>query len=728
MAAAISKATLKEAGEQQTPKPTEKTTLKTTQNQNRTSINEATRRDIINIPPNSQQGHEKASKDEGWKTVSYKKHKNNSRQLQTRLNRAKEILATKATYSNPQIEAAFGRAFNVRLCLMCMGKDHKRAQCREPIRCFKCGLLGHTLRSCQTLYKSKGRKIPLHSASKTTQGKSYKQALTHNTKTTKMEAQSMIRPETEEVFFPFRQHLRQQNDYLHRAVVVVLLQGIPSQQVKNKIPHAIQQHLGWNNELLEATKIMTARTTPYIIICLNENNKDTMIIESPYNIPELNTEFGLIDWTPEWGMEDEPATHQAWLTISDLPLQAWNNEDIRKLLAKYGCPTHIQPYDLAADNFEDITLHLIGGHPMKIPRTLKYRENGMYAMVRITLHNWREIQHGPYPPDLNQDNGQPEEAHSMQVSQPSSHTPPPQSPSVDTCMGSTTATSKRAGRPRRRSTQYEWKPKRNVTVMWVPKRNVTAIWVPKKTQQHTATKPQKGGTEDQTQQIAFLTKFKFFFGVQEFQTVSYAMMTNDGIKLMRQDRRGIVMKQFKLRVQIERTTTINAMVAILTFFPMRQRAPLTWTASTKLQLASQAVQEDCQAISPASQYRPNLQISQMPTTQWSEDQSIQWSDRNINQGLQIEGLSQTPEDKTCQRSLITAQPDHKKAKQTDDSTQTARRSRRLMDKRSGEYKSPQERALQVCYPDSFGGHTANRSKGNSNAQFKIKDRKTPMDE
>jgi hypothetical protein len=408
-----------------------------------------------------------------------------------------------------------------------------------------------------------------------------------------MAAQSMIRPETKEVFFPFRQHLRQQNDYLHRAVVVVLLQGIPSQQVKNEIPHAIQQQLGWNNELLQATKIMAARTAPYIIICPDENSKDTMIIESPYNIPELNTEFGLIEWTPEWGMEDEPATHQAWLTISDLPLQAWNNEDIRKLLAKYGCPTHIQPYGLAADNFEDITLHLIGGHPMKIPRTLKYRENGMYAMVRITVHNWREIQHGPYPPDLNQDNGLPEEAHSMQASQPSSHTPPPQSPSVDTCMGSNTATSKRSGHPRRRNTQCEGKHKRNVTVMWVPKRKITAIWVPKKTQQHTATKSQKGGTEDQTQQIAFLTKPKIFYGVQGFQIVSYAMMTTDGIKLMRQDRRGTVIEQFKLRVQIERTTTINTMLATLTFFPIRQRAPLTWTTSKKvfqaLQLASPTV-------------------------------------------------------------------------------------------------------------------------------------------
>jgi hypothetical protein len=95
----------------------------------------------------------------------------------------------------------------------------------------------------------------------------------------------------------------------------------------------------------------------------------------------------------------------------------------------------------------------------------------------------------------------------------------------------------------------------------------------------------------------------------------------------------------------------------------------------------------------------------------------QWSDLNIDQGLQddtqIEGLRQTTENKPCKCSLITAQPDHKKTKHTEDSVQIAR-SRRLMEKRSGEYKSPQERALQVCYPKAFGGHTANRSKDNSN--------------
>jgi hypothetical protein len=206
------------------------------------------------------------------------------------------------------------------------------------------------------------------------------------------------------------------------------------------------------------------------------------------------------------------------------------------------------------------------------------------------------------------------------------------------------------------------------------------------------------------------------------------MINTAGIILMRQDRRGLLMELVKLTVQIERTTATNA----LFFFPMRQRTLVKWTASniTVPQVVDQALQEQRQAIGPASQDK----MIQMQTAQWSDPNTtyrIQWRDPNMDQGLQdktqMEGLPQTTEDKAERTSpIITAQLDNKKIKKND-SVQTARRSTRLMDKRSGEYKSPEERALQVCYPDTFRTHTANQSKENSNAQFKIKDQKTPMD-
>jgi hypothetical protein len=59
----------------------------------------------------------------------------------------------------------------------------------------------------------------------------------------------------------------------------------------------------------------------------------------------------------------ERPTHEAWITITDLPLQAWNKDDIRKLLTRYGSPVHFEPFGEAAGHFEDIKLKIVGGNP-----------------------------------------------------------------------------------------------------------------------------------------------------------------------------------------------------------------------------------------------------------------------------------------------------------------------------------------------------------------------------
>lgn len=42
-----------------------------------------------------------------------------------------------------QIQQAYQRAFKDGRCLRCLGKGHRKAQCRELVRCFNCNALGH---------------------------------------------------------------------------------------------------------------------------------------------------------------------------------------------------------------------------------------------------------------------------------------------------------------------------------------------------------------------------------------------------------------------------------------------------------------------------------------------------------------------------------------------------------------------------------------------------------
>jgi hypothetical protein len=76
-----------------------------------------------------------------------------------------------------------------------------------------------------------------------------------------MEDQSYVRPETQDVFFPFRKNLREQNEYLHRAAVVFLMRGGKSPELQQAIPAVITQQLRRCNERRDALKVLSARTT-----------------------------------------------------------------------------------------------------------------------------------------------------------------------------------------------------------------------------------------------------------------------------------------------------------------------------------------------------------------------------------------------------------------------------------------------------------------------------------
>jgi hypothetical protein len=69
-------------------------------------------------------------------------------------------------------------------------------------------------------------------------------------------------------------------------------------------------------------------------------------------------------------MTFERLTHKAWITITDLPLQAWNRDSIRKSLTEYGSSVHFELFGVEAGHFEDVRLKMVGANPMGIPRRL----------------------------------------------------------------------------------------------------------------------------------------------------------------------------------------------------------------------------------------------------------------------------------------------------------------------------------------------------------------------
>jgi hypothetical protein len=129
------------------PKATQEADTQQNQQPNNLAINEATSIE---------------EEGEGWQLVRRRtKYIKKTTEHQTSTQSAGQNSKSRG-FKNPTIEQAYARAFNVRLCLKCMGKDHRRAQCRELVRCFQCSGLGHTFKQCKQLpIKPKIKSHPL---------------------------------------------------------------------------------------------------------------------------------------------------------------------------------------------------------------------------------------------------------------------------------------------------------------------------------------------------------------------------------------------------------------------------------------------------------------------------------------------------------------------------------------------------------------------------------------
>jgi hypothetical protein len=105
-----------------------------------------------------------------------------------------------------------------------------------------------------------------------------------------------------EVYFPVHRYLRPENDYLERAALVYMIAGAPIPAVQQAIPRVIQQELRLNPEAENHFQVLSARASPFLIICLGPNIRDAIVANSPFEIPELEAEFGAVEWSLDWGM------------------------------------------------------------------------------------------------------------------------------------------------------------------------------------------------------------------------------------------------------------------------------------------------------------------------------------------------------------------------------------------------------------------------------------------
>lgn len=429
--------------------------------------------------------------DEGWKTVGPRKRSrqnpktagiyDGSRRGNQWSGQAK--MSGKKVYSSEETQRAYAKAFNEGRCFRCLARDHKKWQCREPVRCFKCDGLGHSSGRCtfkkpevdkrQVDAKGKATEIAVKQRSNHTYAQIVQPPSTKPlVRAEKMEPFLNVRPAETQVFFPPREGLRPQNQYLHTTGMVVMVEGEPAPD----IPHILARRLagmhGWMPADYEVLPAEPTDDAPFVLHCPSEASLRNVVWESPYDI-RPGVQVGVIAWEPDWHMVYEPPPYQAWVRLFGIPHQALNNVDIRQIAIPLGRVTTILPYGRAAGHYRYVTIRLACEDPEGLSRTLKYHEGDKTAGIRVDLLGWREWQEGPYPVPHNAWGEQ------QQQNQLHPHIPPPPRTPSSTTNGSHGDGSSGGSHSvnqlsRAVGTQVKaWKVKPKIKQRWVRKKHQT---------------------------------------------------------------------------------------------------------------------------------------------------------------------------------------------------------------------------------------------------------------
>lgn len=317
-----------------------------------------------------------------------------------------------------------------RKCFNCLQVGHYKASCRNVIKCLNCGKFGHKYASCFKLkpkpthiVNHQQQVIPVKVFSQPSQPVTYPPSKQPKQQTlpSKMEPFFHERPAVGDDFNPERDHLNANNAYMASTGMVIILQGA----ITADLPDHIVDCLAYvHNRPLQAYQILPAQISPFLVICPDHETRDTAVSGGVYKIPSRIIRFRVTEWRPRFGMASDPLTHQTWVRLVGLPLQAWTYDEIRRFVLSFGMPIRVLPFGRATGHFNYVEVLIGSKHPRQIPLAKRYREGDHSTMVDIRITRWREWAEGPFFPN-NEDDLPPHQQKPRRDPPP----PPPRNPS-----------------------------------------------------------------------------------------------------------------------------------------------------------------------------------------------------------------------------------------------------------------------------------------------------------
>lgn len=358
------------------------TILKRTQKpQNLTSTPEIhTGKEVGQATKTDATGEQGKDEEEGWTRVTYK-----------RTGRKQNL--PKKTYST--VNQGYTRAFQNKRCFRCLATGHKRRDCREPIKCYRCLKFGHPSNRCRTVIKTKVySKPPMRKSKRTYQN--YAQAVKEKETMQVQEDFLDERPEEMDVFLPRRgTNLQPRTSHLTNSAWITLTAGSPSTYLALAIKTELQRQHGWHR--VQPCTVLKGEGQSYLIICDNAHLRDRLVTGGPYDIENWGVRFKLVPWTPTSEMSYHPLGYDTWIRLTGLPLQLWEDDEIKRVTERIGTVKYIRPYGIQGQQYEHITLYMSTRHPRKITKPLRVWEGDFAKSVKVQLLGWRTEQQGYFP-------------------------------------------------------------------------------------------------------------------------------------------------------------------------------------------------------------------------------------------------------------------------------------------------------------------------------------------
>jgi hypothetical protein len=179
-----------------------------------------------------------------------------------------------------------------------------------------------------------------------------------------------VRPHMQNIYLPLRQQMSCNTCFLTRTTMVVMVRGPPNPAiVMPALANTLARINGWHPENY---KIQIAEITPLLVICRGPASRDaicqTHTLGEERGVYELTQHISvrLFPWDPSYGMVFSPSQYRVWLSLTGLPLQAWNRSSIRQICAPYRYIEMIKPYLLPICQFRALRVLIITVNPTKI--------------------------------------------------------------------------------------------------------------------------------------------------------------------------------------------------------------------------------------------------------------------------------------------------------------------------------------------------------------------------